>query len=348
MIGADTLVSNDYQRSKVKGCNNTMIKFAVIGTNWITDTFIEGAVASGKMQLSAVYSRTLETAESFAEKYSNVVCFDDINALASSDIIDAVYIASPNSLHAEQAALFIKQGKHVIGEKPLASNIAQVEELVELAQQHDVVLFEAMKTPYTPNFTALQKALPKIGKLRKVHLTYCQYSSRYQKYLNGENPNTFNPAFSNGSLMDIGIYPLSAAVALFSEPYSFTAQGAMLPSGVDAHGTLVLHYQDFDVTIAHSKVSDGVIPSELQGEQGTITVQGISECLAVELHRRDEPVLTLSVDQVPNTMQYEAEVFAGLVANKTIMHEGLNRSRIVSNIITHARGIIGVRYPADD
>ncbi|MGF1690011.1 Gfo/Idh/MocA family protein [Photobacterium kagoshimensis] len=325
-----------------------MVKFAVIGTNWITDTFIQGAHARGKMKLTAVYSRTMEKAEEFASKYDGVTCFEDMQALASSDAIDAVYIASPNSLHAEQATLFIKEGKHVIGEKPLASNIAQVEQLVELAQQHNVVLFEAMKTPYTPNFVALQKALPKIGKLRKVYLTYCQYSSRYQKYLNGENPNTFNPVFSNGSLMDIGIYPLSAAVALFGEPNSFTAQGALLDSGVDAHGTLVLHYQDFDVTIAHSKVSDGVIPSELQGEQGTITVKGISECLAVDLHRKDEPVLALSVDQVPNTMQYEAEVFAELVANKTIMHDGLNRTRIVSNIITHARGVIGVRYPADD
>ncbi|KMV32297.1 oxidoreductase [Photobacterium swingsii] len=325
-----------------------MIKFAVVGTNWITDAFIEGAIASGKMQLTAVYSRTMEKAEEFASKYQDVTCFDDIKVLASSDCIDAVYIASPNSLHAEQAALFIKEGKHVIGEKPLASNITQVEHLVELAKQHQVVLFEAMKAPYTPNFSALQKALPKIGKLRKVHLTYCQYSSRYQKYLNGENPNTFNPAFSNGSLMDIGIYPLSAAVALFGEPNSFTAQGTLLDSGVDAHGTLVLHYQDFDVTIAHSKVSDGVIPSEFQGEQGTITVKGISECLAVDLYRKDEPVLALSRDQVPNTMQYEAEVFAELVANKTILHDGLNRSRIVSNIITHARGVIGVRFPADD
>ncbi|MEZ8092863.1 Gfo/Idh/MocA family protein [Photobacterium swingsii] len=325
-----------------------MIKFAVVGTNWITDAFIEGAIASGKMQLTAVYSRTMEKAEEFASKYQDVTCFDDIKVLASSDCIDAVYIASPNSLHAEQAALFIKEGKHVIGEKPLASNITQVEHLVELAKQHQVVLFEAMKAPYTPNFSALQKALPKIGKLRKVHLTYCQYSSRYQKYLNGENPNTFNPAFSNGSLMDIGIYPLSAAVALFGEPNSFTAQGTLLDSGVDAHGTLVLHYQDFDVTIAHSKVSDGVIPSEFQGEQGTITVKGISECLAVDLYRKDEPVLALSRDQVPNTMQYEAAVFAELVANKTIMHDGLNRSRIVSNIITHARGVIGVRFPADD
>ncbi|OAN18072.1 oxidoreductase [Photobacterium jeanii] len=325
-----------------------MIKFAVIGTNWITDAFIEGATATGKMELVAVYSRTVEKAQEFAEKYGELACFDELTELATSDLIDAVYIASPNSLHAEQAKCFIEQGKHVIGEKPLASNIAEVESLFELAQQQKVVLFEAMKTPYTPNFAILKQALPKLGKLRKVYLSYCQYSSRYQKFLNGENPNTFNPEFSNGSLMDIGIYPLSAAVALFGEPNSFTAQGSLLSSGVDAHGTLVLHYPDFDVTIAHSKVSDGMIPSELQGEQGTITVNGIYDCLDVNLHRRGEPTVTLSQQQAQNTMQYEAEVFAELVEKGQVTHQGMNRTRIVSNIITHARGVIGVRYPADE
>ncbi|PSW21444.1 gfo/Idh/MocA family oxidoreductase [Photobacterium sanctipauli] len=324
-----------------------MIRLGVIGTNWITDRFISAALSTGEYQLNAVYSRSLETAALFAKKYDSVECFDSLEGMAKSDVIDAVYIASPNSFHAPQAMQFIQYGKHVIGEKPLASNIIEVQDLIAEAQENNVVLFEAMKAVYTPNFFAMQKALPKLGKLRKVYLSYCQYSSRYQKYLDGENPNTFNPAFSNGSLMDIGIYPLSTAIALFGEPNSMTAQGTLLDSGVDAHGTLVLHYQDFDVTIAHSKVSDGVIPSELQGEQGTLLVDFVSECHGVKLHRRDEPVLDLTVEQDENAMRYEAEVFAQLVANKTVDHQGLIRSQIVSAIITQAREIIGVRFPAD-
>jgi hypothetical protein len=67
-----------------------------------------------------------------------------------------------------------------------------------------VVLFEAFKTASLPNFLLLKQSFDKIGKLRKAFINYCQYSSRYQRYLDGENPNTFNPAFSNGSIMDIG------------------------------------------------------------------------------------------------------------------------------------------------
>jgi predicted dehydrogenase len=61
-----------------------------------------------------------------------------------------------------------------------------------------------------------------VGKVRKAFINYCQYSSRYQRYLDGENPNTFNPAFSNGSIMDIGFYCLASAVALWGEPHGVT------------------------------------------------------------------------------------------------------------------------------
>lgn len=324
-----------------------MIRLGVIGTNWITDQFIAAALSTGKYQLTAVYSRQMETAKRFAAKYQVSHCYDSLEEMAQSNELDAIYIASPNSFHASQAKQFLVQGKHVIGEKPLASNFTEVEALIELAQQNNCIIFEAMKATYTPNFHTVKRAIGKLGRLRKVHLTYCQYSSRYQKYLNGENPNTFNPEFSNGSLIDIGIYPLSCAIALFGEPNSMTAQGVLLDSGVDAHGTLVLHYRDFDVTISHSKVSDGVIPSEIQGEQGTLLVDFISECHGVRLYRRDEPMVDLTVEQEENAMCYEAEAFAELIATGNAAHDELHRTRVVSAIITQAREIIGVRYPAD-
>ncbi|RRD47068.1 gfo/Idh/MocA family oxidoreductase, partial [Escherichia coli] len=102
---------------------------------------------------------------------------------------------------------------------------------------------------------------------------YCQYSSRYQRYLDGENPNTFNPAFSNGSIMDIGFYCLASAVALFGEPKSVQATASLLASGVDAQGVVVMDYGDFSVTLQHSKVSDSVLASEIQGEAGSLVIE---------------------------------------------------------------------------
>ncbi len=165
-----------------------MIRFAVIGTNWITRQFVEAAHESGKYKLTAVYSRSLEQAQHFANDFSVEHLFTSLEAMAESDAIDAVYIASPNSLHFSQTQLFLSHKINVICEKPLASNLAEVDAAIACARENQVVLFEAFKTACLPNFHLLRQALPKVGKLRKVFFNYCQYSSRYQRYLDGENP----------------------------------------------------------------------------------------------------------------------------------------------------------------
>lgn len=180
-----------------------MIRFAVVGTNWITKQFVDAAHETGKYKLTAIYSRSLEQAQAFAKDYPVEHLFTSLDELAQSPDVDAVYIASPNSLHFPQTRLFLSHKKHVICEKPLASNLQEVEAAIALAKENNVVLFEAFKTASLPNFLLLKETLAKVGKLRKAFINYCQYSSRYQRYLDGENPNTFNPAFSNGSIMDI-------------------------------------------------------------------------------------------------------------------------------------------------
>jgi predicted dehydrogenase len=324
-----------------------MIRFAVVGTNWITERFIDAAHESGKMRLTAIYSRKLEQAQAFGANYPVEHFFDSLEALAQSDVIDAVYIASPNSLHCQQSLLFLSHKKHVICEKPLASNLREVEQLVACAREHQVVLFEAFKSAHLPNFLILQQALPKIGKLRKAFINYCQYSSRYPRYLAGENPNTFNPHFSNGSIMDIGYYCVASTVALFGEPQSVLASATLLDTGVDAHGSVCLNYGDFDVVISHSKVSNSDIPSEIQGEEGTLVIEKISEAQGVVLTPRRENSQVLTQPQHINTMLYEAQVFAELVEKRQVEHEGLENSLIVASLLTEIRRQTGVVFPAD-
>ncbi|ERK09132.1 putative oxidoreductase [Serratia fonticola AU-P3(3)] len=324
-----------------------MIRFAVVGTNWITERFIDAAHESGKMRLTAIYSRKLEQAQAFGANYPVEHFFDSLEALAQSDVIDAVYIASPNALHCQQSLLFLSHKKHVICEKPLASNLREVEQLVACAREHQVVLFEAFKSAHLPNFLILQQALPKIGKLRKAFINYCQYSSRYPRYLAGENPNTFNPHFSNGSIMDIGYYCVASTVALFGAPQSVLASATLLDTGVDAHGSVCLNYGDFDVVISHSKVSNSVIPSEIQGEEGTLVIEKISEAQGVVLTPRGENSQVLTQPQHINTMLYEAQVFAELVEKRQVEHEGLENSLIVASLLTEIRRQTGVVFPAD-
>ncbi|ALR78176.1 Gfo/Idh/MocA family protein [[Enterobacter] lignolyticus] len=324
-----------------------MIRFAVVGTNWITRQFVDAAHETGKYKLTAVYSRSLEQAQIFASDYPVEHLFTSLEEMAQSEAIDAVYIASPNSLHFPQTQLFLSHKKHVICEKPLASNLREAEAAIACARKNQVVLFEAFKTASLPNFLQLQQSLNKVGKLRKALLNYCQYSSRYQRYLDGENPNTFNPAFSNGSIMDIGFYCLAAAVALWGEPLSVKATASLLDSGVDAHGVAVLEYGDFSVTLQHSKVSDSVLPSEIQGEAGSLVIEKISECQKVSFVPRGSKAQELTQPQHINTMLYEADTFARLVETGDVNHPGLEVSRITAKLSTEIRRQTGVTFPAD-
>ncbi|MFS0784332.1 Gfo/Idh/MocA family protein [Bacillus sp. 1P06AnD] len=326
-----------------------MIRFGLIGTNWITDRFLDAASHSENFKLKAVYSRTEEKAKAFAEKHSAELVFTDLEEMAKSPDIDAVYIATPNSLHAEQAILCMKHGKHVLCEKPLASNKKEVEKMIAVAKSSNVLLMEAMKSTMIPSFAIIQEHLHKIGPVRRYVASFCQYSSRYDAYKQGEILNAFNPALSNGALMDIGIYCLYPLVNLFGAPKNIKASAMKLASGVDGQGSILLDYDGMEAVIMYSKITDSAMPNEIQGEDGTIIIDKISSPSHVTLAYRDGRKEDLSQKQLDNTMFYELEEFISLIhQGKT--ESGINtfqRSITVANIMEEARKQIGINYPAD-
>jgi len=323
-----------------------MINFAVIGTNWITEKFVNATRINNELSLSAVYSRTLQSAQLFADKFAVNCCFDNLDTLAQETNIKAVYIASPNSMHFEQSMKMLKAGKHVICEKPLASNAKQVELLFQTALENNVILFEAYMTAHLPNFKQIKDNLPKLGQLRKANIHYCQYSSRYPAYVAGKKPNTFNPQFSSGSIMDIGYYCIAFTVALFGKPNKIQASAHLLESGVDGCGSAMLDYGDFSVTIDHSKISNSQLSNEIQGENGSLLIKHVALCESVLLCQENKTDLT--VDQVDNSMSYEASFFAKQITENKINYEAMLRAKVTSAVITEIRRLTGVKFPEDD
>jgi predicted dehydrogenase len=229
----------------------------------------------------------------------------------------------------------------------MASNYALAEQMFELAEQKGVLLFEAFMSAHIPNFKRMKRELSEIGKLRKGFITYCQYSSRYQKYLAGENPNTFNPEFANGSIMDIGFYCVSSAVELFGEPKAVYAKAHILDSGVDASGSVVLTYDGFEVVLQHSKTSDSYLPSEVQGEDGALLMDMISTGAKLTKINRGSVGVDLSAEQDPNPMYYEALEFAQQFEAKTMNASCTQRSLIVAKLLEEIRRQTGVIFPTD-
>jgi len=322
-----------------------MINFAVIGSNWISEKFVNATRIEHALSLYAVYSRTLQSAQLFADKFAVTNCYDNLQTLADDNNVQAVYIASPNSLHFEQSMQMLKAGKHVICEKPLASNVNQVELLFQTAIDNNVILFEAYMTAHLPNFKQVEDNLHKIGKLRKANIHYCQYSSRYPAYLAGDNPNTFNPAFSSGSIMDIGYYCVAFCVALFGKPDSIQAYATLLDSGVDGCGSAILHYGEFSVTIDHSKISHSQLNNEIQGEAGSLLIKHVAQCEQVSLFKQE--MSELSVVQNSNSMLYEARFFAQQIHANKIDNRAMQHAKTTAAVITEIRHLTGVIFPAD-
>ncbi|KKI90754.1 oxidoreductase [Bacillus sp. SA1-12] len=326
-----------------------MVRFGIIGTNWITESFIQAASKVEDFSLTAVYSRTSEKAVEFAGKFNIKHTFTDLEEFTSSDTFDAVYIASPNSLHAQQAILCMSNGKHVLCEKPIASNTKELNEMIKSANENSVVLMEALKTSFLPNFLAIKENLHKIGQVRRYFASYCQYSSRYDKYKEGIVLNAFNPEFSNGALMDIGIYCVYPAVVLFGEPKQIKASSYMLESGVDGEGSLLLTYDEMDAVIMYSKITNSYVPSEIQGENGSIIIDKIHTPENVKIQYKDGRIEDITRPQDSESMYYEAKEFIELVTAKKKQSD-LNshqNSIVTAKIIEDARNQIGLVYPAD-
>ncbi|MCA0984762.1 Gfo/Idh/MocA family oxidoreductase [Halobacillus yeomjeoni] len=326
-----------------------MVRFGIIGTNTITDKLIHAASQHPQFELTAVYSRTEERAEEFASKHGASYTYTTIEEFVASSQMDAVYIASPNAFHKEQAIACMKQGKHVLCEKPMASNVDEVEEMLSVAEEEGVLLMEAVKSTLMPGFLKVKDNLHKIGRVRRFVGNFCKYSSRYDAYKEGTVMNAFNPKFSNGSLMDMGVYGIYPMVVLFGEPQSLRGNALFLESGVDGEGSITAVYDEMEAIIMFSKIQTSHTPSEIQGEEGAILIEDISEPSNIEIRYNNGKVEDLSVQQDFDPMYYEMNEFIKLIENgekQSVINSHLS-STLASRIMTEARKQIGLAFPAD-
>ena len=299
------------------------VRLGVVGTNFITDWMIAGARQDSRIEISAVCSRSMDRAQAFAARHGIPQCFTSLEEMAADPGVDAVYIATPNFRHADQSILCMDHGKHVLCEKPLATCAAEAEKMIATARRRGVVLMEAMKSTLNPNFSALKAAVGRIGAVRRYFASYCQYSSRYDRYKAGELPNAFNPAYAGGALMDIGVYAVYPMVALFGMPRTVRASALLLPSGADGQGSATFGYDGMEATIIYSKIADSSLPSEIQGEDGTVVVDHINNIGRISLierpagsaggRRRESAAVDLSVPADKDEYYYEAAEFADLI-----------------------------------
>ena len=325
------------------------IRFGIIGTNTITEQFLKAAMSLESFKLNAIYSRTEERGLEFASKYGVEYIYTNLEQLLKDDVVDAMYIASPNAYHAKQAILCLNHQKHVLCEKPLASNLKEVEAMCEAAFKNGVVLMEAMKTTVLPTFQLLKDHLHKIGTIRRYSASFCQYSSRYDAYRSGTILNAFKNELSNGALLDIGVYTIAPMIHLFGLPGEIKASAYMLESGVDGEGSIIFKYPTMEACVRYSKISNSYLPSEIQGEDGTVMIDRINRFHQVQIKYRNGEIEELAIPHDEADMKYELEEFIQTILKqkKESNVNTLERSKQVMSVLDEVRRQIGLQYPAD-
>lgn len=324
-----------------------MLKIGIVGTNFVSGWMAEAIRMTPGVEAAAVCSRKQETGEAFAGANGGMEVFTDFEEFIHSELVDAVYIASPNVAHCRQAVVAMDAGKHVLCEKVIATNLKEFDQMKEAAFRNRVVLMEAVRPVHDPACGLLLSHMGEIGPVRRATIEYCQYSSRYDKFKEGTILNAFNPEFSNAAIMDIGVYCVHFCTRLFGMPEKIHAESSFLHNGMEGSGILLLDYGTMQAEIVYSKITESVFPSVIQGEDGTLTVDKLSVPTCVMKYDRKNGPSRLPYDPSPNNMVYELADFRDLVEENRYDHEYLPYSEMTMKILDEARRQTGIVFPAE-
>ncbi|MDR2509051.1 MAG: Gfo/Idh/MocA family oxidoreductase [Spirochaetaceae bacterium] len=246
------------------------MKLGVIGTSEISYMFTTAALKAG-FRLAAVYSRDGAKGALFCEHYKSGEAAGSLEELIR--LSDAVYIAAPPALHYRYALAAAGAGRHVLVEKPCFRTLAELDGVLEAASKTGAFVLETMRLFYSPLSAALKNALGRVGTLRYAYFNYMRYSSKYDDYKAGVLAPSFSLELGGGALSDLGVYALYTALLLFGKPEETLARAIKLESGADGNAALILGYPDFNCVISASKQSTSHIPSEIQGEEGSLVIE---------------------------------------------------------------------------
>lgn len=325
------------------------MRFGIVGTNFVSDFFMEGAKEVKECEIVAVCDKTEEGARKFAEKYNIPHFYGSYQDMAKAGIIDAAYVATPNSTHLEISKYFLSLEIPTFCEKPMTSNINQVNEMIECAIEHNTYLHEGIVPLYTPHFQTIKENIKRVGKIRQVTINMAQYSSRYDAYLRGENPTTFRNELSNGALMDLGIYVFALCIALFGRPKKILSAANLLDTKADVAGSSILIYDGFNANLSYSKASDTENKVEICGEEGQLIIGHPTTFKSIVFVDRKTKEKTDLYPKAGHSFSYEIsdmieQIKKGHIESSKVPFE---LSKLIHEVLTEARKQSGIIFPCD-
>ncbi|MEG0980595.1 MAG: Gfo/Idh/MocA family oxidoreductase [Erysipelotrichaceae bacterium] len=322
---------------------------AVIGTSFISEWFIKATQLNEGVECVAIYSRSLDKGNTFAKKNGVDKVYCDLDEMLANPNIDTIYVGSPNSLHFDYSLKAIQAGKHVICEKPFTTTVNELDCLIAAAKKYHVFLFEAIVTLHSPNYKMIKDNVQQLGTIRCVQCNFSQYSSRYDQFLAGENPNVFTTKFSGGALCDLNIYNLHFVTGIFGRPDAIQYFANKAANGIDTSGVLVLTYPTFQASCVACKDSKSQSNAQIQGEKGYIMVKSeTSKCSDFSIHI-DDACLTPAIKQQDIMLYYELADFIKIINENDVQacDELMKHSHMVMELLVQARLSAKIEFEND-
>lgn len=319
------------------------IKWGIIGAGNIAAKFATDLNTVSNAELYGIASRNIDKAENFKSKFKAEKAFGSYIELASNSNIDAIYVATPHSFHKEHTLLCLHHSKPVLCEKPFAMNLEEVEEMINASKAKQTLLMEAMWTIFLPHFQYLLDLLQKnhFGEVLKLeadfgfHPTYNESSRVFDKSLGG------------GSLLDIGIYPVFAALSTLGKPKSVEAKAQFFPTGADSKCDIIFHYDKAKAFLKSTFLKETNTEAIFHCETGTIKINGrFHEPSSVELIEQNGNIELKTFDTRTIGYSYEIEHFNQLIRDGKTESDvmSFDKSSALIATLDQIRGVIGLEY----
>ncbi|WP_108867153.1 Gfo/Idh/MocA family protein [Aquimarina aquimarini] len=243
------------------------VKWGIIGCGNIAYKFAKDLASVSNAMLYAVASRSIKKAEDFRKKHHATKTYGSYEAISKDPNIDIIYIATPHVFHYQNTLLCLTNKKAVLCEKPFAMDASQVKEMITIAKKNNVFLMEALWTYFLPHYQYVLDIISsnQLGKIKALKADF-GYNSAFDP-----KSRVYNKELGGGSLLDIGIYPLFAALTILGYPEKINATATIGRTGVDEDCTVQLLYKNGATASLYSTITEKTdTEAVIELEKGTI------------------------------------------------------------------------------
>ena len=324
---------------------NKRFNWGLIGPGRIAQQFADGLKVIDDANLYAVASSSAERAADFAGKNGGEKTYTSYEALVNDPQVDAVYIATPHRFHFDNAMLCLNAGKPVLCEKPLTVNAAETRKLIETARANNIFLLEALWTRFLPIYTQIRQWLDE-GLIGDMHLLTSSFGFNIPK---GKDDRWLNPKLAGGTLLDMGIYPISTSQWIMSqEPASFGAKAILGQTGVDELTSVVLQYPNGVISQFYSSfLSNDLNDFYIHGSKGSIRIHPNYWGATQATLSVDGQELTISKPMRAGGFEYQTEEAMRCIRAGLLESPGMPHAQTLANmeLMDSIRAAIGLRYP---